>query len=336
MPGGGALQVREIDDPDRLDEIAPSTRFKVYPLLSAPFHVSVIVLKLGDMLLQVGHTSPFVGLAECTDGHATLQIPFGAVAGLILNGTAMRAAMVGTYGPGGELQRANPQANSFASITFTAAFAEILADENATGGLFRRGTARLIRVQEDARARAVTLVRKVALTAQLDPEALMSDPSRLALRRTLVAAARVLLAPPQDGTVRAPPFGRARTQILRAADAYIRATPGQPLYPDQVSHGIGVPVRDLESAFRANFGTSASGLLNRRRLDLVRAAIVSAEKSTVSIRAIAIEHGFWDLRGFERAYQASFGESSADTLINARGYKGVLKVVPGGRAAATG
>ena len=83
----------------------------------------------------------------------------------------------------------------------------------------------------------------------------------------------------------------------------IRAFAGEPLYLDQVSNGIGFPVRDLESAFRVNFGTSASGLLNWRRLDLVRAAIVSAEKSTVSIRAIAIEHGFWDLRGFEWAYE---------------------------------
>ena len=190
----------------------------------------------------------------------------------------------------------------------------------------------MIRVQEDARARAVTLVRKVALTAQLDPEALMSDrrawPCAGPSSQRHGSSSRRHRTEPSE----TPPFGRARTQILRAADAYIRATPGQPLYPDQVSHGIGVPVRDLESAFRANFGTSASGLLNRRRLDLVRAAIVSAEKSTVSIRAIAIEHGFWDLRGFERAYQASFGESSADTLINARGYKGVLKVVPGVRA----
>jgi len=128
-----------------------------------------------------------------------------------------------------------------------------------------------------------------------------------------------------------PPFGRARMRILRTADQYIRATPARPLYADQVSDGIGVPVRDLEDAFQANFGMSASLLLSRRRLDLVRAAIVNAAPSTVAIRAIAIEHGFWDLRGFEDAYEASFGESSTDTLINARGYKGVLRVVDGGR-----
>src|SRR4051812_7436987 len=95
----------------------------------------------------------------------------------------------------------------------------------------------------------------------------------------------------------------ARTRIIRAANEYIRANVDQPPYPDQVSAGIGVSIRDLNDAVQGSFGMSAFEMLTRRRLDLVKAAISTTKRSPEAIRAIALRHGFWNLREFDRAYR---------------------------------
>src|SRR5437764_5982888 len=100
-----SLRMERIEDPDRLDEVTLGRSFKVRPLLGAPFRISLVALVLGEIRLETGSASPFVGIAGVRDGYAALQLPFGKVETLVLNGTELREPVIGAHGPGAELQR---------------------------------------------------------------------------------------------------------------------------------------------------------------------------------------------------------------------------------------
>lgn len=112
------LRSLTIDDPDQLADIVSGAPFSAYALPAGPFRVEVQTLDLGDIALQIGRSSPFAGLAAAAPGRAILQIPFGQIETLLLNGVSLDQPRIGSYGPGAELQRSYRQENRFISLIF--------------------------------------------------------------------------------------------------------------------------------------------------------------------------------------------------------------------------
>jgi AraC-like DNA-binding protein len=311
---GAYVRSLTIDDPERLADVVPGASFRAHALFAGPFRVEVQTFDLGDIALQVGRSSPFAGLAAAAPSRAILQVPFGKIETLLLNGVALERPGIGVYGPGAELQRSNPQENRHFTLTLPASLVEPLLEPPSNARLFRQGRARLLHGPTAPMSRAVALVRQANAVARRDPQSFEHEQARLSLRATLLQAARFLLAQASDAPVRRSRETPARMRIIRAADEFIRARRGQPLYPEQLSTALGLSGRALHEAFIAHFATSPHRLLERRRLEMVRADMTAAGRAWTSIRGLALARGFWNFGQFQIDYQTNFGETLTETM----------------------
>ena len=307
------VRLRTIYNPDQLAEVVPGASFKAHALLAGPFRVFVRTFDLEDIALQIGHSSPFAGLAAAGADRAILQVPFGNIETLVLNGTALEGPMVGVYGPQGELQRANSRDNHHFTLTFPAELVEQLLEPTSKARLFRQGSARLLHMPAERVKRIVALVWQANQAARHDPQRFEHEHVRVALRAALLEAARGLVGQTAASADR-PRKTRARMRVVRAADEYMRANLGRPLFPEQISTALGVSERVLREAFLAQFATSPFPLLERRRLGLVHAEIVAAEGLPQSIRTLALKHGFWNFEKFLADYQTHFGTRLSENV----------------------
>ena len=303
-----------IEDPEQLADAVPGALFRAHALFNSPFRVELQNFDLGDIALQVGNSSPFAGIAAAGPGRAILQVPFGKIETLRLNGVALEQSGVGIYGPGAELQRSNPQDNRHFTLTIPAALVDPILEPPSNARLFRPGQARLLLASSECLSDAIRLVRQANATAYVDPQRFQPEQARLSFRATLLGAVRELLAAASTTPVRYSRSTAACMRITRAADEFIRSHPTKPLYPEQVAEALGVSGRALQDAFQAHLATTPYRLLERRRLGMVRSELIEATAQPISIRAVALSHGFWNFRQFCIDYEANFGEPLAKAL----------------------
>ncbi|HYZ61285.1 MAG TPA: hypothetical protein VE650_02445 [Acetobacteraceae bacterium] len=178
---GAYVRSVTIDDPDQLADVVPGASFRAHALPAGPFRVEVQTFDLGDIALQVGRSSPFAGLAAAAPGRAILQVPFGNIETLLLNGVALQQPRIGVYGPGAELQRSNPQENRHFTLTFPASVVEPLLEPPSNARLFQQGRACLLRGPAERMRLAVTLVRQANLAARRDPQSFEHEQTRSSL-----------------------------------------------------------------------------------------------------------------------------------------------------------
>ena len=72
--------------------------------------------------------------------------------------------------------------------------------------------------------------------------------------------------------------------------------------------------RCLEYAFRENFGVSARGFLQLRRLHAARQDLLAGDSKTIRVSDIAHANGFYHTGRFSMRYKQYFGESPIQTL----------------------
>src|SRR5262249_19814176 len=83
----------------------------------------------------------------------------------------------------------------------------------------------------------------------------------------------------------------------------------------EVAKACGVTMRTLHSALVSIMGMSLNKYLLLHRLWSARYALLQADNERL-IKSIALDHGFWHLGRFSRAYFLRFGELPSATLAN--------------------
>lgn len=86
----------------------------------------------------------------------------------------------------------------------------------------------------------------------------------------------------------------------------------------QAAACLGVTDGALHKAFAAIRGTSAGRHLQRRRLELVRDALLAEPDRRSPVKWFAMAHGFRHLGNFAHAYHAYFGELPSATVARAK------------------
>jgi AraC-like DNA-binding protein len=90
---------------------------------------------------------------------------------------------------------------------------------------------------------------------------------------------------------------------------------GQPVYSGELAKQIGVSVRTMHDAVQRYRGMSLHRYLRLRRFWLVRQRLLTG---THSVKACALEFGFWHLSDFSRGYRQQFGESPSESIAKSR------------------
>ncbi|MDO9713816.1 helix-turn-helix domain-containing protein [Paracraurococcus lichenis] len=112
---------------------------------------------------------------------------------------------------------------------------------------------------------------------------------------------------------------RDAIRLLNAADAFLHANIGRPIYTDDLCKALAVSPRKLHQAFVAACGMSPHAYLKRRRLMMVHQALKSGGQGESLVKSFALAHGFWHLGNFAYDYRRLFGQSPSETLMQARG-----------------
>lgn len=101
---------------------------------------------------------------------------------------------------------------------------------------------------------------------------------------------------------------------VRQAEDIMRDRSDEPLSMIEIATHLGVSLRSLQLAFKlVHDGQSPRAYLNRVRLDLARARLLSAGESE-NVTSIALDSGFFHLGRFSQTYARTFGERPSDTL----------------------
>ena len=104
-----------------------------------------------------------------------------------------------------------------------------------------------------------------------------------------------------------------RERLVRRADDYMRACPGEPLSLLDLCRELGVSERALHYAFQEVRGLSPMAYFRAFRLNAVRQELKSAP-DTATVQEIAQRWGFWHTGELAAAYRRLFGELPSRTF----------------------
>src|SRR5687768_16345111 len=116
MRAGGA-NLSQLTDREDLVSAVPGVVFRATVLHAGPLSVSLTILRMGDVALQVGRSTPHLAAARAHPATAVVQLPLENAETLVLNGRTILPQMVGLYGGGAELLRANPRDSRHAVLS---------------------------------------------------------------------------------------------------------------------------------------------------------------------------------------------------------------------------
>jgi AraC-like DNA-binding protein len=132
-----------------------------------------------------------------------------------------------------------------------------------------------------------------------------------ALKQSLIEAAVACLS---DSDARDERWAQqTHDTIMRRFRRVLEEHPDRPIYVPEICAAIGVPDRTLRLCCQEHLAMSPKQYLMRRRMNLVRKALLAAVTET-TVTEIATRFGFWHLGRFSAGYQAVFGELPSTTL----------------------
>lgn len=302
-----------VTDVDDIPRPPHGGSWRATPLRCYPFLLQTRALDLSGLTLQVGRSTPLAVIGSVPPATAWLLLPLDGAESLLLRGRAAAPRGVAAFGAGAEFELANRRDASWGLVALpTAEIGPSFAPPRGSP-MRHAGAAAWLHARPGAWMRAAALMQDAAEVMAEDPDVFEVEEARRSLRASVLDASRDLLGGrPKEARYRLPRTAMpSLRRIVRAADDYLVAHPSRALDPAQVAAGLGVSDARLRAAFLAILGVSATRYLMVRRLLLTRAALRATDSRGEPVERIAAAYGFWQLRRFERAYRALFGEMPA-------------------------
>jgi AraC-like DNA-binding protein len=288
--------------------------------MAGRFANQVRLIPLNQTLMRYGvHQGPFVCSGTALSGHVSVVLDPVSQGPTTQNGEAIyEAQALGMYGSRAEhFSRSSPGEYfyvPFPEAQFHAAWHAAMGGDDAIGpAQFRRVRPEGRRWQ--ALLDTIAAIRNQAAAA---PESFCDPRMRAAVERSLLSAIVLAIAADQ---ARIPPVAtrlaaRERPAVVRRMLDYLRAHAHEPVYVLDLCAATGVSERPLRDAFLEYFGMGPMRYLKLRRLHHARRTL--REGNADSVKAVALENGFWELGRFAVQYRQLFGEPPSETLRRGR------------------
>jgi AraC family ethanolamine operon transcriptional activator len=166
-----------------------------------------------------------------------------------------------------------------------------------------------------AHRRLRELILNIMSVSSNSSEGFDGNETALAMRESLLAAIDSAFADlvPTQWVSRANSVKQFK--IVQDIQAALSSDVGNPIYSGELAKIVGVPVRTMHDAIWRYRNMSLHRYLRLRRLWLVRQRLLSG---TASVKACALDFGFWHMSDFSRSYRFQFGESPSETLARSR------------------
>ena len=123
----------------------------------------------------------------------------------------------------------------------------------------------------------------------------------------LSAATKALVSHPNATLTR-------RSAVIFRFEKFLQANRHWPVSYVNICEILGVSERTLRAHCQELLGVRPMLYVRRKRLRMVRAALLRADPTTASVTRIATKFGFLELGRFSASYRATFGELPSATL----------------------
>jgi len=160
------------------------------------------------------------------------------------------------------------------------------------------------------------LVSQILRFAAESPEILVVPKTMAAIRETLLLAVDQVFENTNQLWPRRSLHSESAFATFQKIEALLLEDIKSPIYSDALAKAAGVSVRTLQDLIKQYRGMSLHRYLRLKRLWLVRKRLLLADP--ISVKACALEHGFWHMGEFSRSYQHHFGETPSETVAQAR------------------
>jgi len=288
----------------------PGISIVATPLAPAPFSARLTLLKLRELELIVGHSTPLMFTGGLNTGSARIVLPLEQTETFRLNGLVVRPGDVAVFGPGAGCDGTWPTNANWASLVLPAATLPPLLEVPPHSPLRRVGAHSVLRASQETWAEVASLVTAAYQVAVEEPQVFMVAEAQCGLRADLLDALRGLLATThQTGAAKAHTTVPGRQRIIRAVEDNLRADPGRAQSTKDVCTAIGVTPSRLRVAIETSFGVEPEHYLRLRRLAMARTAFRMADRHSTVVEQVAAEHGFRDVDSFVQEYRKGFGDA---------------------------
>jgi len=317
------IRIEAYREPEELEGAIPGLQVRATPVGNGTFHARLVTWSLDGIVFQTGSCSPL--LIEFATGPdvSVFQVPLLNRQNLLLNGRAASEHVVGLYGGGAELLRANHLPSTYGTLIVPMDAVGALLCPPAGLAIARPGADALLTTQASAWRRMARLIEAASSLAGEAARDRWAEAPRAGLRAILLDAARAVLAHGRDPEAARRLIARQGwARIVKGAEAYMQAHSDRAIYTEDLCAHLGVSPASLGEAFRQVLGTTPHRVLKLRRMAMVRAALRATEGPSPLVKTVALSHGFWHLGQFALDYRAMYGETPSTTLAGARGPAG--------------
>jgi AraC-like DNA-binding protein len=159
------------------------------------------------------------------------------------------------------------------------------------------------------------IVSEVLKFATTSPDMVLLPQTMTALKESLLAGVDTIFANNDTSKPRRSLHSTRAFAIFQRIEAHLREDLKSPIYSNALAEAVGVSIRTLQDVILQYRSMSLHRYLRIKRLWLVRKRLMAGR---TSVKACALEYGFWHLSDFSRSYHLHFGETPSQTLARAR------------------
>ncbi|WP_380069973.1 helix-turn-helix domain-containing protein [Dankookia sp. GCM10030260] len=308
----GLILSRHFTNAEEFARTIRDSNVEYVPLEAGRYESRIMILQHGSILLQRAADQAHVTRGTIDRHRAALLLPVLQRAPPVVNGRPTEPQDVIIFRPGSELHALAPAAVEWGSLSMPLQEADWLLELGGKPCMGSHADPMRLLPPEIAAS-----IRQTFSTAT-DPAWNASGGSEFpaadtGLRRGLHEL--VIEAFSKAEQLSLP--GRATRDAIRlvgTVEEYLHAAVARPIYTDALCLALAVSPRKLHHAFVAVCGLSPHVYLKRRRLLMVRQALLASCPKASLVKSVALAHGFWHLGNFAHDYREQFGESPSETL----------------------
>jgi len=273
------------------------------------------LVPLSHLMFRYGtRTTPWIANGTAAKGQVTVLVDLNYQNFPLVNGLHQEGLpFLQIYGGGSEHYSVAPDPGEYALIPIPEAHLE-----SALRGLglemapAKQGALTPLRMETAAFHLLNDTFQSLRASVQSPSERVLSEEVRRTAERELLTRLALAIGQAQPF----PPNGVKcnRMQVLRKAREFLAARAQRPVYLAELCAAVGVPERTLRDIFQTLLGVSPLKFLQLRRMRQARGALQQATTHTQSVKAVALDCGFWELGRFAVEYKRLFGESPSATL----------------------
>jgi AraC family ethanolamine operon transcriptional activator len=224
------------------------------------------------------------------------------------NGVDVEQAMVGIGHGGSGFSIAEKNGARLAVINFTPEIHDRgWPDTRPHFGMFVTAAAALQKLR--------LLVWEVLKFASASSDELVVPTTMAAVKESLLLAVDQVFASTDSSRPRRSLHSARTFTLFQRIEAQLLDDLSSPIYSDALAGAAGISVRTLQDVIAQYRGMSLHRYLRLKRLWLVRKRLLTGH---ISVKACALEYGFWHMGDFSRSYHVHFGETPSQTLAQAR------------------